>query len=269
MLAPFSGNIIEPSTVGALTSRPYRFRARPWDVEDAGTVFTFCPAQCNVVRDGNLALRVLARQQRRVGPTGWPRDKGRFGYSVLPRRCANYRAAAARRRRAAGGVLGARADGGQRRALARGRAAGAIAAGGTTSEEGLLLARLLRERLDSPHLDSRRAGVLPLARHRALNEPQLQEKVSDLEFAHAVLVLDAEPVNDWAPILDLRLRKGVRRQGGGGGVASPHAEPAQCQGRVVGARPAPAPSRCAPAPGARPEPLLDGRGAAGRGRRRA
>ena len=36
--------------------------------------------------------------------------------------------------------------------------------------------------------------------------------MSDLEFAHAVLVLDADPVAD-APILDLRLRKGVRRHG--------------------------------------------------------
>ena len=34
----------------------------------------------------------------------------------------------------------------------------------------------------------------------------------DLEFAHAVLVLDCDPVDD-APILDLRIRKGVRRNG--------------------------------------------------------
>ena len=34
----------------------------------------------------------------------------------------------------------------------------------------------------------------------------------DLEFAHAVLVLDCDPVDD-APIWDLRLRKGVRRHG--------------------------------------------------------
>jgi len=36
--------------------------------------------------------------------------------------------------------------------------------------------------------------------------------VGDLEFAHAVLVLAADPIED-APILDLRLRKGVRRYG--------------------------------------------------------
>ncbi len=46
--APFSGNIVELCPVGALTSRAYRFGARPWDVEDAGSVCTLCPAQCNV-----------------------------------------------------------------------------------------------------------------------------------------------------------------------------------------------------------------------------
>src|ERR1017187_8248457 len=49
-VAPFSGNIIELCPVGALTSRAYRFRARPWDVEEAGSVCTLCPAQCNVTR---------------------------------------------------------------------------------------------------------------------------------------------------------------------------------------------------------------------------
>ena len=84
--------------------------------------------------------------------------------------------------------------------------------GEATNEEGFLLARLMREGLDSPHIDSRGAGTLPLDLHRALNDPRLQARVSDLEFAHAVLVLEAEPIDD-APILDLRLRKGVRRHG--------------------------------------------------------
>jgi NADH-quinone oxidoreductase subunit G len=62
-------------------------------------------------------------------------------------------------------------------------------------------------------LDSRTAGgKLALELHRALAEPALQAQVSDLEFAHAVLLLDCEPIAD-AAILDLRLRKGVRRHG--------------------------------------------------------
>ena len=222
-VAPFSGNIIELCPVGALTSRPYRFRARPWDVEDAGTVCTFCPAQCNVsitVRD-ELALRVLARDNGEVDD-GWLCDKGRFAYESFHVE-----------ERVTEPLL---RDGGQLRAvsweralqeaatgLARaGASTGAIAGGASTNEEGLLLSRLLREGLAAPHLDSRRAGSLPLSLHRALNEPPLQAKVSDLEFAHAVLVLDAEPVND-APILDLRLRKGVRRHGLQLAVASPRA----------------------------------------------
>src|SRR5437763_848963 len=63
-VAPFSGNIVELCPVGALTSSAYRFRARPWDVEQAGTVCTLCPSQCNIqftVRDDAKVLRVMAR----------------------------------------------------------------------------------------------------------------------------------------------------------------------------------------------------------------
>src|SRR6185437_12287069 len=103
-----------------------------------------------------------------------------------------------------------------------GAATGAIVGGQATSEEGLLLSRLMREALSSPHLDSRRGGSLPLELHRALGDPRLQARVSDLEFADAVLAIAVDPVND-APILDLRIRKGVRRRGMKLGVAMPGA----------------------------------------------
>src|SRR5215216_5220683 len=83
-VAPFSGNIIELCPVGALTSRAYRFRARPWDIEGAGTVCTLCPAQCNVeltVRDERV-MRVLARDHEEVDD-GWLCDRGRFGYQAV------------------------------------------------------------------------------------------------------------------------------------------------------------------------------------------
>ena len=83
-VAPFSGNIIELCPVGALTSQPYRFRARPWDVEGSGSVCTLCPAQCNVeftVRDERV-LRVMARDHQGVDD-GWLCDKGRFAYQSV------------------------------------------------------------------------------------------------------------------------------------------------------------------------------------------
>ena len=91
-VAPFSGNIVELCPVGALTSRAYRFRARPWDIEGAGTVCTLCPAQCNVeltVRDDRV-MRVLARDNDEVDD-GWLCDKGRFAYQSRPRRRAHHR----------------------------------------------------------------------------------------------------------------------------------------------------------------------------------
>ena len=212
-VAPFSGNIVELCPVGALTSRAYRFRARPWDVEGAGSVCALCPAQCNVtitVRD-ERALRVQARDNHEVDD-GWLCDKGRFAYQAFH---VDQRVTEPLIRD--GGMLRPvpweraleEAAGALRRAGAH---TGAVAAGASTNEEGLLLSRLMREGLGSPHLDSRRAGALALELHRALGDPGLQASVPDLEYAHAVLVLDTEPVDD-APILDLRLRKGVRRHG--------------------------------------------------------
>ena len=162
-VAPFSGNIVELCPVGALTSRPYRFRARPWDVENAGSVCTFCPSQCNVsvtVRD-ERALRVLARDNEEVDD-GWLCDKGRFGYQSfnVDERITDplVRSGGVLRPTSWERALAEAADG-----LTRaGAGTGAIAAGGTTGEEGLLLARLMREALGSPDLDSRRAGALDL-----------------------------------------------------------------------------------------------------------
>jgi NADH-quinone oxidoreductase subunit G len=209
-VAPFSGNIIELCPVGALTSRAYRFRARPWDVEQAGTVCTLCPAQCNVsltVRDERV-LRVLARENPEVDD-GWLCDRGRFAYPALGE----------------GRVTGPMIrDGGELRPVSWGRAleqatdllsrsrgrVGALAGGGATNEEGEALGYLLREVLGSPHLAARASGGLPLELRGALAEEKLQARVPDLEFAHAVLVLECDPIAD-APILDLRLRKGVRR----------------------------------------------------------
>jgi NADH-quinone oxidoreductase subunit G len=210
-VAPFSGNIIELCPVGALTSQPYRFRARPWDIEGSGSVCTLCPAQCNVeftVRDERV-LRVLSRDHDGVDD-GWLCDKGRFAYQSVH---VDSRVTHPLVR-----VDGELVPVGWERALdeaaaalrAAGSDSGAVAGGETTNEEGFLLAHLMRGALRSSNLDSRSGGSLPLALHAALHAPALQAAVPDLEFAHVVLVLDCEPVDD-APVLDLRIRKGVRR----------------------------------------------------------
>jgi NADH-quinone oxidoreductase subunit G len=211
-VAPFSGNIIELCPVGALTSKPYRFRARPWDIEGAGSICTLCPSQCNVeltVRDERV-MRVLARDHSDVDD-GWLCDKGRFAYQAIH---VDDRITVPLVR-----------DGGELREVSWERAlevatglrrhrgaVGTLVGGQATNEEGFLLARMMRDGLDSPCIDSRSGGSVPLELARALAAPGLQASVPDIEFAHTVLVLGCEPLDD-APILDLRIRKGVRRRG--------------------------------------------------------
>jgi NADH-quinone oxidoreductase subunit G len=214
-VAPFSGNIIELCPVGALTSQPYRFRARPWDIESSGSICTLCPAQCNIsftVRD-ERAMRVLARDHEGVDD-GWLCDKGRFAYQAIH---SDERITRPLVR-----------DGGELREVswerametARGLAkhpgrTAALVGGGVSNEEGFLLQKILREGLGSNDIDSRGGGSHPpisSATARALAAPELQASVPDIEFAHTVLLLGVDPLED-VPILDLRIRKGVRRNG--------------------------------------------------------
>jgi NADH-quinone oxidoreductase subunit G len=214
-VGPFSGNIIELCPVGALTSTAYRFRARPWDVEGAGSLCTFCPSQCNIeftVRDDTKVLRVLARDNEEVDD-GWLCDRGRFGYEQVH---AEDRIDAPHVRD--GGSLRAvpweRALDVAAAALERsGERTAAIAAGETTNEEGFLLQRLLRDGLGSPHVESRPAGALDPAQARLLAAPERTAAVSDIDHAAAILVVETE-LQDEAPIIDLRVRKAVRRHGG-------------------------------------------------------
>ena len=222
-VAPFHGNITDLCPVGALTNYTYRFRARPWDIEQAGSVCTLCPSQCNVsftVRDEKVK-RVIARDNAEVDD-GWLCDRGRYGFEMFdaPERVTGPRlksgakasweeaieAAAAGLRRASDidhtGV-GSTSDTPSRVAAIVGDA---------SNEEGYLVQRLLREALGSPHVDSRPArgpGRETLVR---LAQPSISAKVRDIDEADAILVLGSDPLHS-SPILDLRVRKAIRRNG--------------------------------------------------------
>jgi len=211
-VAPFSGNIIELCPVGALTSRPYRFRARPWDIEGSGGVCMLCPSQCNVeftVRDDKVE-RVLARENDGVDD-GWLCDKGRFAYQAIhvderlttplvrtdgELRPASWEEALS----AAAGIAGYRAG------------IAGLVGGQATNEEAFLLGRMLREGLHSEHGLESRLTPLPLVLQAALGHPSRQASVEDLEWADTIVLLGCEPVDD-VSILDLRIRKALRRHG--------------------------------------------------------
>jgi NADH-quinone oxidoreductase subunit G len=213
-VAPFSGNITELCPVGALTNIGYRFRARPWDIEAAGTVCTLCPSQCNVsltVRDDRKVMRVLWRENPDVDD-GWICDKGRYGYQAIhaEERVLEpmVRDGGALRPVSWERALAEAADGLKK----AGPKTAGLAGGEVTNEEGWLLQLLLRDALGSPHVDSRAGGMLDAAQARTLARPDLSAAVRDIDRAAAVLIVDTELVEEM-PILDLRVRKAVRRNG--------------------------------------------------------
>ena len=208
-VSPFHGNITDLCPVGALTNYTYRFRARPWDVEEAGSICTICPSQCNLsftVRDERVK-RVLARDNEDVDD-GWLCDRGRYGFEMFD---AEQRVTGPRLRGGAkagwGDAIAKAAEG-----LRAGGSDAAAIVGDASNEEGHLVQRIVREALGSPHIDSR-ASRGP-GRHMLLrlDAPQLSVRVRDIDEADAILVVGTDPLND-SPILDLRIRKAMRRNG--------------------------------------------------------
>ncbi|HEX6665044.1 MAG TPA: NADH-quinone oxidoreductase subunit NuoG [Solirubrobacterales bacterium] len=208
-VAPFHGNITDICPVGALTNYTYRFRARPWDIEQAGSVCTLCPSQCNVsftVRDEKVK-RVLTRDNAEVDD-GWLCDRGRYGFEMFD---------------AAERVDGPRLKGGAAAgweqaiaAAAEGLAAagGKVAAivGDASNEEGFLVQRIVRDALGSSHIDSRPSRGPRRPELVRLAQPQISAKVRDIDNADTILVLGTDPLHS-SPILDLRVRKAIRRNG--------------------------------------------------------
>lgn len=79
-----SGNIIDLCPVGALTSKPYAFRARPWELKRTETIDVFDAVGSNIRVDarGIEVMRVLPRLNDEVNEE-WISDKSRFACDGL------------------------------------------------------------------------------------------------------------------------------------------------------------------------------------------
>jgi NADH-quinone oxidoreductase subunit G len=80
----FSGNTVQICPVGALTAEPYRFKARPWDLEQTESTCQGCSVGCRVAVQTSRN-RVLRYQGVDIDPVnwGWLCDKGRFGFESV------------------------------------------------------------------------------------------------------------------------------------------------------------------------------------------
>jgi NADH dehydrogenase (ubiquinone) Fe-S protein 1 len=81
-----SGNVIDLCPVGALTSKPYSFTARPWETSKIESIDTMDAVGSNIVvstRTGEV-MRILPRINEEVNEE-WLSDKSRFSYDGLKR----------------------------------------------------------------------------------------------------------------------------------------------------------------------------------------
>lgn len=80
----FSGNTVQICPVGALTAEPYRFKARPWDLEQRESTCTTCSVGCRTVVQSSRD-EILRYQGVDSDPVnhGWLCDRGRFDFEAV------------------------------------------------------------------------------------------------------------------------------------------------------------------------------------------
>ena len=82
----FSGNIVDLCPVGALTSKPYTFITRPWELKSIHSIDTFDGVGSNIRIDirGYELMRILPRLNENINEE-WISDKTRFAFDALKR----------------------------------------------------------------------------------------------------------------------------------------------------------------------------------------
>ncbi len=80
----FSGNTVQICPVGALTAKPYRFKARPWDLSQHESTCTTCSVGCRTAIQSSRD-ELLRYQGVDSDPVnwGWLCDRGRFNFEAV------------------------------------------------------------------------------------------------------------------------------------------------------------------------------------------
>jgi NADH-quinone oxidoreductase subunit G len=205
MKSELQGNVIDLCPVGALTSRPYAFQARPWELGKTESIDVMDAVGSNIRVDtrGREVQRILPRTNETVNEE-WISDKTRFIWDGLrtQRLDQPYIRDNGRLRPAswteAFAAIAARAK------KAGGAKTGAIIGDLASVEEAFALTDLM-ERLGSPHVDCRQDGAkLDPALGRA--SYLFNATIAGIDAADALVIVGSNPRRE-AAVLNARIRK--------------------------------------------------------------
>jgi len=199
-----SGNIIDLCPVGALTSKPYSFVARPWELRKTESVDVLDAVGSNIRVDsrGPAVLRVLPRLNEDVNEE-WISDKTRFAIDGLGKRRLDrpyIRRAGKLVEATWPEAFAAIAD---RLTGVAGDRCAAIA-GDLADAEAMVALKDLMTALSSPHLDCRQDGAKLDASCRAAY--LFNTTIAGIDKADACVLVGTDPRSE-AAIINARLRK--------------------------------------------------------------
>jgi NADH-quinone oxidoreductase subunit G len=212
-----SANVIDLCPVGALTSRPYAFEARPWELKKTLSIDVSDAVGANIRLDsrGREVMRALPRTNDDVNEE-WLSDKGRYMVDGLTRRRLDK--VWIRRN----GKLAEASWDEAFKAIAKAKPGASIAAiaGDLVDCETMFAAKKLVNALGSEMLEGRQTGMsYPTGNLAAVN---FNSTFSGIETADAILIVGSN-VRWEAPLVNVRLRKAAKR-GAKVFVVGPHWE---------------------------------------------
>ncbi len=199
-----SGNLIDLCPVGALTSKPYAFTARPWELKKTDGIDVSDAVGVNIRIDsrGPEVLRVMPRLNEAVNEE-WLGDKGRFWVDGLKRRrldrpwvkrdgklvAASWEDAFA--------AIAARLNG------VAGERIGAVV-GDQCDAESVMALKDLMAALGSTNLDCRQDGAATDVSRRDFYT--FNSTIAGIDEADAIVLIGTNPRKE-APVLNARIRK--------------------------------------------------------------
>ena len=205
-----SGNVIDLCPVGALTSKPYAFHARPWELEHTETVDVHDAVGSNIRLDsrGQAVLRALPRMNDDVNEE-WISDKTRFAVDGLGRRRLD-KPWLRKRGKLIEASWAEAFEAIARKARKLSADKMAAIAGDLADAESMFALKGLMDSLGSPHIDCRQDGAKLDTASRA--GYLFNTTIAGIDEADACLIIGANPRLE-APIINVRLRGRWRRGG--------------------------------------------------------
>ncbi|MBM9403213.1 NADH-quinone oxidoreductase subunit G [Gluconacetobacter azotocaptans] len=226
LTSELSGNLIDICPVGALTSKPYAFTARPWELKRTDSIDVFDAVGTNISLQarGSAVLRIVPRVNDEVNEE-WLADKGRFAMDGLKHRRLDRPWVRVHGKlqpvswQDAFVAIGRRLDG------VPGERIGAIA-GDLCDAESMLALKDLMTALGSSNIDCRQDGAQYDVSRREFYT--FGSGIAGIEDADALLIVGSVPRQE-APVLNARIRKRFVSAGRGGFpigmIGAPTADP--------------------------------------------